>query len=134
MTPEQKTLTIARLELDGKGIEMFLGPLEACVMRAFWNDRRTTRHVYVYVRAHYRALKSDEIRFTTVTTTVTRLYQRGYLERGGDATMYTYTPVFASEREFVTSALTDVLTVLFTEYPKETAQTAIALIRQYTSK
>lgn len=119
-----------RLYTSGTELELFIGPLETAVMRALWDKRQTSRQIWRYVRDHYETKSGDEIAYTTVTSTLTRLYEAGYVTRSGDRQNgYAYTPTHASEVEFVTAKINDIVDVLIAEYPHETARSFILKLK-----
>ena len=118
------------INLSARGIELFLGPLEACVMRAIWSNARVTKKIWHYVREHYHSPVTDDIAYTTVTQTVARVYERGLVTRVGDRNAgFVYTPVHATEDDFVTEKLTRAFNVLIDNYPRELGQLYVNYIR-----
>lgn len=106
-------------DIDRDGVDMFLPPLQAAVMRAIWDQRRTSKKIWLHVRENYETASGEEIHYTTVTTTINTLYEEKYLTRTGDKTGYTYAPVCASEREFAIDRIRAILSRLIEQYPRE---------------
>lgn len=121
----------ATIDCTKRGLEMFLGPLEAAVMRAVWAGAISTRGVYNAVRRVYVTEKSADLAFTSVTTTVTRLFERGLLQRKTTARVaYSYTPVYASEAEFVADCLRLVVGALVEAYPREAGAAIVTVVKK----
>ena len=119
-TQPQPMLKTININADAdNGIELFLGPLEAAIMRAVWHNYTTTRGIFVYVRTHYEPTKTGELAFTSVTSTVDRLYRRGMLLRSGDRKQYVYTAFVPSEAAYIDVCLTRALIALIDAYPRE---------------
>lgn len=93
--------TVATMQIDKTGIEMFIGPLEAAILRALWRGKQSSPTIWRDVRAAYHTPNSEEIAYTTVTSTLHRLVLRGYVRRTGDKRRYTYVPAFETETAFV---------------------------------
>lgn len=120
---------IKHVNIDAYGIEMFAGPLEACIMRAIWAGKRNTRAIYNYVRTNYRSERSEELAFTSITSTVDRLYKRRWLHRDGDRNMYAYTPIITSEEDFITICLQTTIAALVAAYPQKAAKVFVSTLR-----
>jgi predicted transcriptional regulator len=80
-----------------------LGPLEQSVMECFWsNGSLTSRDILDTLRMQ------RSIAHSTVTTTLSRLYEQGLLTRelvGGRKMPWVYTPVHASRGELLAGAV-----------------------------
>jgi predicted transcriptional regulator len=132
MTSQPPSTTIDRpliktVSIDHEGLTLFIGPLEAAIMRAVWNNANTSRAIYRAVRDEYRPEKSEEIAFTSVTSTIDRLFERGFLTRTGDRSGYTYAPAVPDEEAFASLCVSYVLKALIDWYPRE----VIKIIRQH---
>jgi hypothetical protein len=78
-----------------KGLRKILGDLEADVMEAIWARGEATVH-----DVHERLAGADrELAYTTVMTVMSRLAEKGLLERRKDGAAYLYMPA-ASKEEF----------------------------------
>lgn len=110
---------IKTVSIDHEGLTIFIGPLEAAIMRAVWDNASTSRAIYRVVRQAYKPEKSEEIAFTSVTSTIDRLYERGFLTRTGDRAGYKYAPAVADEATFVMLCVTYVMQALIEWYPRE---------------
>lgn len=127
-TQPQPTLKTININADAdNGIELFLGPLEAAIMRAVWADRKITRAIYNYVRDNYEPTHTAELAFTSVTSTVDRLQRRGLLIRSGDKRTYMYAAFVPSEAAFIDLCLRRALVALLDAYPRE----AIKIVATY---
>lgn len=72
--------------------EKFLGPLEATVMERLWKRGTATVREVVDDLGRTRALA-----YTTVMTIMTRLHEKGLLERARDGKTYVYRPAFSRQ-------------------------------------
>lgn len=72
--------------------EKFLGPLEAVVMERLWKRGRATVRDVVEDLGRSRALA-----YTTVMTIMTRLHEKGLLERDRDGKTYVYRPAVSRQ-------------------------------------
>ncbi len=92
------------------GLVKVLGPLETEIMQVIWHDKCST------VKKVHRALSQNrEIAYTTVMTTMSRLADKGVLNRQRDGLAYIYDPTL-SEEDFVTMVVQQVLDGLLTDY------------------
>jgi predicted transcriptional regulator len=92
------------------GLVKVLGPLETEIMQVIWHDKCST------VKKVHRALSQNrEIAYTTVMTTMSRLADKGVLNRQRDGLAYIYDPAL-SEEDFVTMVVQQVLDGLLTDY------------------
>ena len=92
------------------GVVKVLGPLETEIMQVIWHDKCST------VKKVHRALSQNrEIAYTTVMTTMSRLADKGVLNRQRDGLAYIYDPAL-SEEDFVTMVVQQVLDGLLTDY------------------
>lgn len=92
------------------GLVKVLGPLETEIMQVIWHDKCST------VKKVHRALSQNrDIAYTTVMTTMSRLADKGVLNRQRDGLAYIYNPSL-SEEDFVTMVVQQVLDGLLTDY------------------
>ncbi len=102
---------ISQYNIEGKEIQAFLGPLETSIIEVMWSAKQplTVRDVYERLRRRKR------IAYTTVMTTMDRLYEKGLLDRrvekGRGGVLYVYWPKF-EEHSFKKSAVHEVLNSL----------------------
>ncbi len=106
------------------GLVKVLGPLETEIMQTLWQEERST------VKKVHRKLSSQrEIAYTTVMTTMSRLAEKGVLNRHREGLAYVYTPAI-SEEDFVTMVVHQVLDGLLDDY----SDTAIEYMIDYLSR
>jgi len=94
-----------RLRPGRKGLELRLHELEATIMDAVWSRKLTSFSVGDVLGILER---EREIAYTTVMTTVARLYDKGLLERERDGKRYLYSPKLSRE-QFLESTAREVL-------------------------
>lgn len=94
-----------------KGLRKILGDLEADVMEVIWARGRATVHdVHRGLAAADRALA-----YTTVMTVMSRLADKGLLERRKDGAAYLYMPA-ATKEEFTRRTVGTVLSELLGDF------------------
>lgn len=94
-----------RLRPGKKGLELRLHELEAAIMDVIWSKKLSTFAVSDVLAVLER---KREIAYTTVMTTVVRLYEKGLLERRRDGRRYLYSPKLTRE-QFLESTAREVL-------------------------
>jgi predicted transcriptional regulator len=109
---EEKKPGFSQYNIEGKALEAFLGPLEANIMEAIWASKKTP----ITVREIHAALnKTKKIAYTTVMSTMDRLFDKSILERkiekGRGGLYYVYWPKL-EKRTFQKSAVREVLASL----------------------
>lgn len=94
-----------RLRSGKKGLELRLHDLEATIMDVVWGKQLSS-----FAVGDVLAIleKQRDIAYTTVMTTVTRLYEKGILDRERDGKRYLYSPKLSRE-EFLQSTAREVL-------------------------
>lgn len=76
-----------RFSPDRRGLEAWMGPLEAEIMDLVWRAQGAT------VREIWQALGGqDRAAYTTVMTTLQRLFEKGYLDREPAGRAHRYLP------------------------------------------
>jgi predicted transcriptional regulator len=113
---EEKKPDVSQYNIDGKALEAFLGPLEANTMDAIWNSRKTP----VTVREVYEVLKKTKsIAYTTVMSTMDRLFDKHLLDRkiekGRGGLYYVYWPAL-EKQNFQKSVVREVLSSLIDNF------------------
>ncbi len=114
--PAKHKSKISQYNLGRKELEAFLGPLEANIIGVIWNsDKKPLR-----VRDIYEKLKQKkDIAYTTVMSTMNRLYEKGLLDRriekGKGGLFYVYWPKF-EEQSFKKSAVREVISSLIENF------------------
>ncbi len=96
------------------GLVKVLGPLETEIMQIVWREKFTT-----VKKVHQALQKMREIAYTTVMTTMTRLAEKGVLNRKRDGLAYVYAPA-VTKRDFETMMVRRVLDGLMDDYEEET--------------
>lgn len=98
------------------GLVKVLGPLETEIMRLLWDHKRST------VKKVHRTLSQQrDIAYTTVMTTMSRLAEKGVLNRQRDGLAYVYAPAI-TEEEFVSLVVSQVLDGLLDDYTDRTIE------------
>lgn len=94
-TPSTRPIPILRLDPRKDGLLALFGPREAEIMLLVWQQQRTT------VKKVWRAITEHEVdlSYTTIMTTMSRLYEKGVLDRTKEGLAYIYAPV-ASREDF----------------------------------
>lgn len=106
---------ISQYNIEGEELQAFLGPLETSIIEVMWGSKQplTVRDVYEKLRRRKR------IAYTTVMTTMDRLYEKGLLDRrvekGRGGVLYVYWPKF-EEHSFKKSAVHEVLNSLMENF------------------
>ncbi len=95
-----------------KGLEQTLGALEAQVMNAVWDARGS---VSVEQVRHALSEAGKDVAYTTVMTTMSRLYKKGLLGREMQGKAYYYTAA-VSRRELDTSVIKHVIDGLLSTF------------------
>jgi predicted transcriptional regulator len=113
---EDKKPDVSQYNIDGKALEAFLGPLEANTMEAIWSSKKTP----VTVREIYEALKKTKtIAYTTVMSTMDRLFEKHLLDRkiekGRGGLYYVYWPAL-EKQNFQKNAVREVLSSLIDNF------------------
>lgn len=106
-----------RFKPGAGGLVKVLGPLETRIMQIVWREKSTT------VKQVHRKLQDSperaDIAYTTVMTTMTRLAEKGILDRKRDGLAYVYTPAVTKD-DFETAMVRRVLDGLMDDYEDET--------------
>ena len=111
----EKRYRITRYNVEGEQLETVLGPLEADVIEAVWASKKpvTVREVYETLK------KKTKIAYTTVMSTMNRLYEKGLLdrriERGKGGLHYVYWPKLGKQN-FKKSAVRQVISSLLKNF------------------
>ena len=101
--PRKKLTRLVNLKTSRKGIRQVLGDLEADIMELLWRDSP------VSVRdVHERLAKKRSIAYTTVMTVMSRLAEKGLLQREQHGRAYLYVPV-QSREEFCSDTIDAVM-------------------------
>jgi predicted transcriptional regulator len=106
------------------GLVKVLGPLETDIMQIIWQDERST-----VKKVHRKLSGGRDIAYTTVMTTMSRLAEKGVLNRHREGLAYVYTPAI-TEDDFVTMVVQQVLDGLLEDY----SETAIDYMIDYLAR
>ena len=106
------------------GLVKVLGPLETEIMQILWEDERST-----VKKVHRKLSQQRDIAYTTVMTTMSRLAEKGVLNRHREGLAYVYTPAI-TEDDFVTMVVQQVLDGLLDDY----SETAIDYMVDYLAR
>ncbi len=92
------------------GLKKVLGHLEADVMEIVWAQKKATvREVYDVLR------QRRDLAYTTVMTIMTRLAEKGILQKEKVGNAYLYAPVL-SKNELLNSVVTEVIDGLLADF------------------
>lgn len=97
-----------RLRPEERGTRAALFNLEADIMDVVWDDALDR---FTVADVHARLGKHRTIAYTTVITTVNRLYDKGVLDRERDGRRYCYRPLY-SRQALATAMANEVLNSL----------------------
>ncbi|PDW03016.1 BlaI/MecI/CopY family transcriptional regulator [Candidatus Viridilinea mediisalina] len=106
------------------GLVKVLGPLETEIMQILWEDERST-----VKKVHRRLAQERDIAYTTVMTTMSRLSEKGVLNRHREGLAYVYSPAI-TEEDFVQLVVRQVLDGLLDDY----SDTAIEYMVDYLAR
>ncbi|MCG8351653.1 MAG: BlaI/MecI/CopY family transcriptional regulator [Chloroflexales bacterium] len=106
------------------GLVKVLGPLETEIMQLLWQEERST-----VKKVHRKLAQQREIAYTTVMTTMSRLAEKGVLNRHREGLAYVYTPAI-TEEEFVSMVVRQVLDGLLDDY----SDTAVDYMVDYLAR
>ncbi len=106
-----------RFKPGAGGLVKVLGPLETKIMQIVWREKSTT--VKVVHRRLQDTPERGDIAYTTVMTTMTRLAEKGILNRRRDGLAYVYTPAVTKD-DFESMMVRRVLDGLMDDYEDET--------------
>jgi predicted transcriptional regulator len=106
------------------GLVKVLGPLETEIMQTIWQDERST-----VKKVHRKLSQQRDIAYTTVMTTMSRLAEKGVLNRHREGLAYVYSPAI-TEDDFVTMVVQQVLDGLLDDY----SETAVDYMVDYLAR
>jgi predicted transcriptional regulator len=106
---------------DANGPESVLGDLETAVMESAWALREFG------IKDIHDALKDRGIAYTTVQTTIERLYRKGLLGRQGRGRSFVYSPAVNRE-EFLAGIAKRVLDSLFGNFGEPTMASLVDVL------
>jgi predicted transcriptional regulator len=97
----------------GRGLRKIFGELELAVMESVWQRGQAT------VRDVHEDLADRGLAYTTVMTVMTRLAQKGLLEKQRDGAAFVYQAPLSAD-ELLRSSVRDVLAGLLTDFAQPT--------------
>jgi predicted transcriptional regulator len=102
------TIPVVRFDPRQEGLGRFLGSTEAMIMGSLWDAPAIT--AWTVKKMHRELFNSYEhdIAYTSVMTTMTRMWEKGLIRRIKDGLAYTYM-VRCSQREFEEIQLREVV-------------------------
>lgn len=110
---ETLSFTLRGFKKAGEMLQSSLGKLEREIMEAVWRRGETS------VRELHTAFGEERAAYTTLMTTLDRLYKKGLLERRKDGRAFLYSPL-VSRNEFTRSVAKDVIDGLLGKTEAET--------------
>lgn len=127
MSKKEKN-TLPQYKLEGIRTDSFLGPLEAKVLDTIW----TAETRPLTVREVHKALGDDnKLAYTTIMTTMNRLFEKGLLDRevksGKGGLYYVYRPKMERD-DFERSAILDVLGSLIDKFGDKVTDCFVELV------
>ena len=115
MTDKEKHV-LPQYNIEGVKSESFLGPLEAKVLGTIW---ATEKRPLTVREVHQEMGKESKLAYTTIMTTMNRLFEKGLLDRevksGKGGLYYVYWPQMEREA-FERTAIQDVLSSLIDKF------------------
>lgn len=107
---------------DHSGPETVLGDLETAVMEVCWQLES-----FGIKDVHARLSEQRVVAYTTVQTTIERLYRKGMLRREGRGRTFTYGPAVARD-EFLKGITKHVLDSLFGNFAEPTVASLVDIL------
>lgn len=101
-------IPVKRFDPRRGGLERWFGPLEAAIMKIIWDNPDRKPIVKFVLRELQRYYGNGEIGYTTVMTTIVRLYEKGILQRKRQGLAYVYWAT-VPEEEFINFQVTAIL-------------------------
>lgn len=117
-----KHLNLFRPDLAGP--ESVLGDLETAVMEVCWQ-----LETFGIKDVHARLCEQRPLAYTTVQTTIERLYRKGMLRRSGHGRTFTYAPAVGRE-EFLKGVTKHVLDSLFGNFAEPTVASLVDILSE----
>lgn len=122
MPPDKRI--IFHFDPDASGMEKFVGPLEAQVLQILWNNSPITAK-----RLQYFLNQKKKYAYTTVTTVLTHLVQKGFLAREKSSHSFIYRPIISCE-DFLEMAVGKIISELNRDFSDITSR----VIKHYRKK
>lgn len=101
---------IKHLHLEGKHLTLFVGKLEAEILAVLWEARTplTTQAIYKHI--------NRELAFTTVQTTITRMWRKGLIKRNKPPQRIASYQAICTEADFIDTCISLVIKTLNDNY------------------
>ena len=102
-------IPISKFDPRKEGLDRFFGSLEAMIMAAVWDN--PDQQIPWSVKKMQRTLRLDyehDVEYTTVMTTLARLYTKGILRRKKEGLAHYYAPR-CTQREFEETQLRKII-------------------------
>lgn len=115
---------IFRFDPDAPGMEKFVGPLEALALQILWDNAPITAK-----RLQYFLNQKKKYAYTTVTTVLTNLVQKGFLTREKSGHSFVYRPAISRD-DFLKMAAEKIISELNREFPNVTTR----ILKSYKKK
>ncbi len=111
------------------GVSKVLGPLEAQVMAVVWQIEHATATDVHHALQLSRQAENRNIAYTTVMTTMSRLYEKNILKRRKVGMSFLYTPAL-DQQEFINQIVKNVLDSLVNDYSDPVFHYFVAYVAQ----
>ncbi len=124
--------TLNKFNPTQNGLTTVLGPLETQIMQVVWPRQQATAADVHHELQLSRQRENRDIAYTTVMTTMSRLYEKHILSRHKVGMSFVYTPAF-DQAEFVNLVVKNVMDSLMDEFAEPVARYLIAYVAQNSS-
>lgn len=105
---------IKRVDLTATDpLQLFVGPIEACILRAIWAGNNRHKDIVAFVYANMELTKSS------ISTVLKRMLIKNLVKQAANGRYYIEAP---SERSFIAQAVTYTCTILDNAIDAYTAQ------------
>jgi len=116
-------MQLKRMYIDRDGLLLFLGPVEAIVLKVLWEHDQPMTSSEIH-RAAILEMDSHAAH-ATVDKTIRRMYAKGILIADHTARKGHYSPAYTTEDAFIEQCITTVLTALWRDYAPYMDRSAI---------
>ncbi len=128
MNPIKPKITLTGFSPGKRGTAQVLGELQTSVMEILWKEPNLT-----VSEVEKRLQKKRDIAHTTVSTTLDRMHQKGFLLRDKQGKAFIYSPRY-SKREFERGVAEEVLSGLLSQFAEPALSTFVELIGEDSQK
>jgi predicted transcriptional regulator len=122
MNPIKSKITSTGFSPGKRGTAQVLGELQTAVMEILWSEPDLT-----VSEVEQRLQKKREIAHTTVSTTLDRMHQKGFLLREKQGKAFVYSPRYSKE-EFERGVAEEVLSGLLSQFTEPALSTFVELV------